>query len=479
MSLDVLLVNPNRMKPAVAPLALEYLATALETAGLSCALSDLCFADNPQAALVADLNAHDPRLIAVTWRNSDDCYCATQHSFIPDYQKLVETIRAHSDAPIVMGGAGYSTAPVALLDETGADYGIVGDGEGALVGLARANGPSGRLEVRPMREDSLTRAIAGLVWRDGTEWRVNPPAWAPFGQEALLRDHLDNARYFREGGQAGLETKRGCPMGCVYCADVHSKGQRSRLRPPSAVAREAANLLVQGIDAIHLCDSEFNLPLDHAKDVCRALIAEGLGERLRWWGYLSPAPVDDELIGLMVRAGCQGANFGADNGSAAMLQRLGRPYTPDDLIETGRLCRAHGLTFMYDLLLGGPGETRATLRETVELMKRIGPDCVGVSFGLRLYANTGVAGLIETGGRSLRGRVEDNPGLAWPVHYLEAELGADAVGYLRELIGGDRRFFFGWPDDSQADYNYDDNEALVTAIRKGARGAYWDILRKL
>jgi hypothetical protein len=187
---------------------------------------------------------------------------------------------------------------------------------------------------------------------------------------------------------------------------------------------------------------------------------------------------------LMVAAGCRGVDFGADSGDAEMLSRLGRAFTPRDLVQTAQLCHAHGLPFMYDLLLGGPGETRTSLRRTIEFMKQLGPSCVGVSFGLRLYAGTRAAELAFKQGfnlhnPNLQGQIEGNGDLAWPVYYVESGLGEDAVGYLRELIGGDQRFFFGWPDECQPDYNYDDNQALAAAIAAGARGAYWDILRQM
>ena len=50
---------------------------------------------------------------------------------------------------------------------------------------------------------------------------------------------------------------------------------------------------------------------------------------------------------------------------------------------------------------------------------------------------------------------------------------------MKELVGDDRRFFLpGGPDETR-DYNYNDNDVLVQAIRNGARGAYWDILRQM
>lgn len=108
MPLDVLLVNPNRMQPPIAPLALEYLATALEQAGLSCAVTDLCFADDPEAALAADLSTHDPRLVAITLRNSDDCYRATQHCGPGSASSLGEIV---APATTVLLGHGNYTLP--------------------------------------------------------------------------------------------------------------------------------------------------------------------------------------------------------------------------------------------------------------------------------------------------------------------------------------------------------------------------------
>ena len=63
----------------------------------------------------------------------------------------------------------------------------------------------------------------------------------------MTRRWVDNRRYFREGGQAGIETKRGCPCRCVYCADPVAKGRQTRTRPPEAVADEVERLLEQGI----------------------------------------------------------------------------------------------------------------------------------------------------------------------------------------------------------------------------------------
>jgi len=97
----------------------------------------------------------------------------------------------------------------------------------------------------------------------------------------MTRSWVDNKRYFKEGGQAGFETKRGCNGSCIYCADPVAKGRNIRLRPPSAVADEVEHLVAQGIDHLHTCDSEFNLPPEHAIAVCEEFERRRLGDKVR------------------------------------------------------------------------------------------------------------------------------------------------------------------------------------------------------
>jgi len=327
--------------------------------------------------------------------------------------------------------------------------------------------------------------VPNLVHRQGQTLHCNPPA--PVDLAALpprRRALADNARYFREGGQAGFETKRGCPMACVYCADPVSKGRTTRLLPPEMVVAELSALLAQGIDHFHTCDCEFNLPRHHAIAVCQAIIEAKLGDRIRWFAYCTPTPFDSEMAALFRRAGCAGIDFGADSGNGAMLKRLGRHFTTDDLLNTAALCRKHQIPFMYDLLLGGPGETRDSVRETIEFMRRAEPDCVGLSMGVRLYEGTALARQIQAQGElatqpDLYGAKHDQPPLLKPVFYIAPELGDSIAAFVREQIAGDPRFFL--PADSEANrnYNYNENTVLTEAIRNGARGAYWDILRRL
>jgi len=462
----IALVNTNRIRPPIAPIGLEYVAEALGAAGQHVEVLDLCWSDDWGAAIGSFFGATRFDLVGATLRNTDDCAFTSQQSFLGEFAAMLDTIRQHSDAPIVLGGVGFSVMPEHVLDLCRADAGVWGEGEFVLPELAQ------RMEGKSPWQD-----LPGLIWQRDGRWQRNPPATPPLSDlPPMNRSWIDNRRYYREGGQAGIETKRGCAGRCVYCADPVAKGKMTRVRPPAAVADELERLLEQGIDHLHTCDCEFNLPPWHALQVCQEIIRRGLGSRLRWYAYCAPAPFSAELAGWMQRAGCVGVNFGVDHGDATMLRRLRRDFGPEDIVQAARACQEAGMAVMMDLLLGSPGETRESILHAIELMRRAEPDCVGVAVGVRVYPGTALAGLVVQGPLG-GGQVAGHDPLA-PVFFMEPSLASDAFELLDELIGDDRRFFFFDPSKPTRNYNYNANQRLVDAIRDGYRGAYWDILRR-
>lgn len=463
------------MRPPIAPIGLEYVADALERRGYEPRPCDLAFEDDWRPALGETLADLRPMVVAVSVRNLDDAYFASRDFVLEETARIVRYARERTDAPVVLGGVGFSIAPREVLRFAGADYGIAGDGEDALPDLLDC-----------LRTGGDPGAVPGCVrWRNGDVEVSRPIAACDVSRRpAPRRRYFDNPRYFAEGGQAGVETKRGCARLCAYCVEPAAKGRTVRLREPDSVVDEFRDLVEQGIDAVHLCDSEFNLPADHARAVCEALASAGLGERLRWYTYAFPQAFDGDLALAMARAGCVGVNFGVDHVDAGILGRLGRRYGEEDIRRTAEACREAGLAVMFDLLLGSPGETRETLARAIGFMRDVAPDRVGLSCGVRVYPNTPLAERVRCEGAmernpNLHGERADNEDFLRPLFYVDARLDGDIHGIVSELVDGDERFFHANPSQLDGNYNYNDNSVLANAIRDGARGAYWDILRRV
>ena len=472
------LINTNRMQPPIAPVGLEYVASAAKATGLEVDILDLCLADDPIKALRDYFAACAPRLVGLSFRNIDDCFWPSAQWFVPDLAETVRVIRTLTESPIVIGGIGFSIFAKRIVEYTGADFGVLGDGEVAIVSLYNELQGAGRLDC-----------VKGLIYSVEGGIVANPPAWPMLPSLPPRRNLFDNITYFRKGGQIGFETKRGCNRLCIYCADPLGKGTLLRLRAPAEVADEVEALLSQGIDVLHTCDAEFNIPHQHAMAVCQEFIGRGLGERVRWYAYLSVVPFDSDLAAAMRKAGCVGINFTTDAACPDMLKTYRQPYTKEAIASAVRLCRANCMAAMTDLLLGGPGETPETLSETLAFMKQVGPDCVGCGVGVRVYPETEMARIVEAegdpdGNPSIRRRSNGPVDFFQPTFYISRHLGPHPARLVKDLIAGDRRFFEPMEElpsgpsghaDSK-DHNYNDNTELVAAIAAGARGAYWHIL---
>ena len=472
----LLLINTNVMMPPIAPLGLDYIAGAALDADIDVEVVDLCLAADPVEALESALKRTDPALVAMSIRNVDDCTWPSAGSMVPDLLKIAASIREGTQAPLALGGVGFSLFPRELMAILEADFGVHGDGEDAIIALYDEVLGNGAYD-----------AVPGLLWHDGEALRANAPAFPTELVVPTARDVIDNETYFRYGGQIGLETKRGCPRGCGYCADRLAKGAHSRLRSPAEVADEAEGLLNRGINVLHLCDCEFNIPPEHALAVCEEFIRRRLGAAMRWYAYLAVTPFDDKLAKAMSKAGCVGINFTADSASETVLSGWGHRHRRADLEAAVALCRKHQMASMFDLLFGGPAETPESVRETITAIREIGPDAAGAMLGVRIYPGTALEKQLTAAGP-----LEDNPGLRrrytgrvdllQPTFYINPSLGEKPAALIRELATGDPRFFL--PADqadssghAEGDHNYNDHRELAAAIEAGARGAYWDILR--
>jgi len=441
---------------------------ALVDANVPVSVLDLAFETDWKAALAKELKDSEPLAVGLSVRNTDDCSFATKESFLPWINDVTTEVRQLTKAPVILGGVGFSIMPEDTLKLIQADAGIAGDGEKVAQALATC-----------LAKNQDFSHLPNLVYRHEGKIIRNSRAYVELQHLPLPRRRLfDNRRYQQEGAMVGIETKRGCAQRCFFCADPVAKGDSVRLRPPLKVVQEFRDLLNQGVSWFHLCDSEFNLPITHAKEICRAVIQAGLGDKIRWYCYCSPEPFDAELANLMKRAGCAGINFGVDSLCDEQLSKLGRSHSTNDIHKLVSLLKEEKVNYIFDLLVGGPGEREETVRATIDTAKQLAIPLVGIAYGVRLYPETPFSKAIAEG--SIKGGLhpEEAQTTGTPLFYLSPHLGSDASALVAELVAGDPRFFVLTSPSEAGSYNYANDEMLCQLIIDGARGAYWDILRQ-
>ena len=171
----VTLINPNFVKPGVAPYALDILSSHLELDGFDVEVVDLTWSPDTWRTVLAEYFARRrPLLIGVTLRNAASVQPQEQRVFLPEHRAVIEEIRRQTTAPIVLGGAGFSTMPYAAMEYFNVPFGVKGPGELILCALANAlaaGAPpraSGGCSCTTAKR-SAPRPGSGLRWR-GRRW---------------------------------------------------------------------------------------------------------------------------------------------------------------------------------------------------------------------------------------------------------------------------------------------------------------------
>lgn len=376
----VLLVSANteRLNMPTLPVGLAWVAAAVRRAGHDVAFLDLMREEAPEAALADAVVEARPDVIGVSVRNIDDQEWAAPRLLVDAARGVVETCRARSDAPVVLGGAGYSILPDAVLARLGADYGVRGDGE----------------VVFPVLLDRLERGedVAGLP---GVHVAGRGGAAAPD-----FLDDLDALAGPDEGLWAGLDpaapdlwvpvqSRRGCPNDCAYCSTASVQGRRIRCRSPELTVEDVERLARAGFSRFYFVDNSFNLPEPHALELCRLL--REVRPRVTWRCILYPHRIGEELVRALAGAGCVEVALGFESGNERVLQELNKRFGPADVERASALLARHGIRRMGFLLLGGPGETRASVHESLTFAESLGLETLRITAGIRLYPGTPLA----------------------------------------------------------------------------------------
>jgi radical SAM superfamily enzyme YgiQ (UPF0313 family) len=408
----VLLVSANteQINMPVLPVGLACVAAATESAGHEVRFLNLMVKENSLSILEETVEDFQPEVIGLSVRNIDDQYMQSPKFLLEPVRDMVACCRKISRAPIVLGGAGFSIFPQSTLSYLDADMGICGEGEEAFVNLLR--GISKKTDLANVPGLVLPKSVSAPR-------RIQTLDELPFpkGLFSFPRS-FDNQKIWLP-----FQTRRGCPMDCSYCSTATIEGRVLRKNSVRIAVDSIARLVEVGFTHFFLVDNTFNLPNTYAKDLCNEIIRRRLD--IQWRCILYPWRVDEDLVSRMAQAGCVEVSLGFESGSRAILRSLNKRFQPEEVRSISKCLKEHGIGRMGFLLLGGPGETKETVLESLSFADSLGLEAVKVTAGIRIYPQTKLSLMaIE------EGRIANGEDLLFPTFYLARNLD----GWLQETV---------------------------------------------
>ena len=218
-------------------------------------------------------------------------------------------------------------------------------------------------------------SIKGLVWRRGDDIVVNPdrPFIADLDDMPAPRYEMLPLAQYRmpliRGPFAFVVTSRGCPAGCTYCIKHVSYGPTMRLRSPAKLVEEIRTLVQLGVSNVHMYADLFTVNRDQVMGLCDRILTEGL--KIRWTCNSRVDFVDQEMLGMMARAGCHFIAWGLESSNAAILAHARKGVDPERARQSLAWSREAGIRNWGYFIIGLPGETEDTIKDTIAFSKRL------------------------------------------------------------------------------------------------------------
>ncbi len=414
----ILLVSPNTLTVPypVYPLGLDYVAGSVSS---------------EHEVRIVDLNAltpseldetllgFSPDIIGVSCRNIDNTDAGDSRYFIKGYAKLVSHLKSLSNAKIICGGSGFTIMPEQILAALGADYGIIGEGE--RFGLV----------VEAVKNGRDPASIPGVISSSSSVGTWTPAPW----DGPILRDFSSHNShkgfYLTRGGMLNLQSKRGCCFTCIYCPYPHIEGRKQRLVEPEEVARMALELQAAGAKYFFITDSAFNSDIDHSLAVAKAFKAAGVS--IPWGGFFAPVRLPADYFSIMANAGCAHVEFGTESMADAVLKSYRKPFIVQDVLNAHRQALDAGIHVAHYFLMGGPGESVATVTESLDNVELLSRTVIFFFIGIRIYPRTALYDI------ALReGKITSSTNLLEPVYYRTDAIDRETIENLVKARVGKR-----------------------------------------
>lgn len=295
----------------------------------------------------------------------------------------------------VVGGIHPSIFPLETVSCQEIDYVIVGEGEESFLSLVR-HIESGS-KISKLSVDGCAYKEKGKPKLRGKRSFIKNLDSLPFPARELLPMEFyfqRNVALFGLGKAraASIITSRGCPYRCSFCSMHLSHGLKWRSRSAENVFEEIEELVKKyGVEEIFFMDDNLTFDKERIMKLCELILAKGLRFRWNTPNGIRADRIDSDLAAIMKKSGCANVCIGIESGSERIRNGVIKKALPEEKIHQAlSACKKVGLPVIGFFILGIPGESEETFRETIDMVKSLPLEMIATSFytpfpGTKLY----------------------------------------------------------------------------------------------
>jgi radical SAM superfamily enzyme YgiQ (UPF0313 family) len=364
------------------PLGLCFLAAAARSRGYQTKILDAKAESLDLAAAVGRVLQESPRFVGIS----------AVTLTISQARRFATLLKKNSPkVKIIIGGAHITALPKESLEYSPAfDLGVVGEGEATIVELLDA-----------LRDGRSLEGVRGIVYRQNSSIVVSPareliadldtlplPAWDLLPD--LTRHYFPPSPSLKRLPSFSIITSRGCPYNCIFC-DKSAFGSKIRSHQPAYILSMIKDLYYNyGVRDLRINDDNFVLLRNNVSEVCRRIKQEGLD--LSWCCLSSVQVINPEIVRTLKEAGCWQLRFGLESGSQRILDIIQKCASVEKARQAIEITRRAGIESYGFFMIANPGETKETIRQTIDFAKSLPLDVFKLNFltplpGSKLWDN--------------------------------------------------------------------------------------------
>ncbi len=268
---------------------------------------------------------------------------------------VAKNIKEKTGSKIIVYGEHITARHEKVLKEfPQVDYAILGEPETPVMNVL-----SGKQES----EGVATRDHTGGIWQEPDLDKLPFPAY----------DLLPVYKYPLTGEKwMFMRSGRGCPYGCTYCVMPLMANRNVRYHSVDYMIRQIKWLIYDlDIRLYMFWDELATLDKKRMLALCERMIKEGLHKKCKWFCTTRVDCFDEELAETMEKAGCRMISFGVESGSQTVLDRNKKGIRIEQTVQAVKAAKKYGLTTIGHLIIGLPGSSPETEKETIKLAKKL------------------------------------------------------------------------------------------------------------
>jgi len=342
------------------PLSLVYIAAILEEQGHNIMLIDSNVLRLSKKETLKRIKKFKPEIMA---------FMLTTYMFNQTLN-WIKYLKKNNDIPVICGGINLLYYPRETLTHKEIDFGIIGSARKSLPKLVNA--------IKNKKEYTH---IKGICYREGNKIKINPPTSFKDDLNDLpfpARHLLPNDKYYqfisKRKNFTIMVTAKGCPYSCTFCPEgripYFQRSVESTLKEVEECYKK------YGIRVIDFFTDTFTLNRRWVINFCRGLKNHKL--KIDWSCRSRIDTVDEKLLSEMADAGCKRIYYGIESYDKNILKKLNKEINPQRVREIIKITKKYGIDAFGFFMVGNPGETKQSLKNTINFAKSLNLDFIQV-----------------------------------------------------------------------------------------------------